>query len=436
MRNRFSVSINNITYLKRQVLYWLEKHETFCYLDNNFYQDYPYKNYELLVAVGIKNQTQESNTNNFVQIDYFLNNSKDWAFGHISYDLKNEIENLTSNNLDFINFPTSYFFQPIHVIYIKANSQELIIETCEENGIEILQEIINHSLPDNTNKSNSSIKVQSRFSKQEYIDEVNEIKQKIASGDFYEINFCMEFYAENQAINPLEVFNNINAYNLSPFSAFYKHKQHYTICSSPERFLAKQGNKIISQPIKGTAKKSNSLEENIAIKRQLHESEKERAENVMIVDLVRNDLSKSCKTASVKVEELFGIYSFNQLHHMVSTISGEVKPDISNVEIIKNAFPMGSMTGAPKVIVMKTIEETEKTKRGIYSGSIGYFDSNGDFDFNVVIRSIIYNETSQYLSFQVGSAITFDSEAEKEHEECFIKAEAMLQVLKNSKEIK
>jgi para-aminobenzoate synthetase component 1 len=159
------------------------------------------------------------------------------------------------------------------------------------------------------------------------------------------------------------------------------------------------------------------------------QSEKEKAENLMIVDLVRNDLARSSKTGSVKVEELFGIYSFSQVHQMISTVSSQIKETTSAVEAIKNAFPMGSMTGAPKVMAMELIEKYENTKRGLYSGAIGYFAPNSDFDFNVVIRSIQYNESKQYLNFEVGSAITYDSDANLEYEECLLKAQAMMKAL-------
>jgi para-aminobenzoate synthetase component 1 len=239
----------------------------------------------------------------------------------------------------------------------------------------------------------------------------------------------MEFYAEKVKLNPFQVFNKLNDINKAPFSAFFRNGNDYLMCSSPERFLMKQGNKIISQPMKGTIAKGKNETENEQRKQRLQNDIKERAENVMITDLVRNDLSRSCKADSVKVEELFGLYSFEQVNQMISTISGKLREEISPVQAIKNAFPMGSMTGAPKVIVMEHIEKYEHTKRGLYSGAFGYFTPEQDFDFNVVIRSILYNSETQYLSFQTGSAITFDSVAEKEYEECLIKAEAMKQAI-------
>ncbi|MCH7535945.1 MAG: anthranilate synthase component I family protein [Bacteroidetes bacterium] len=264
------------------------------------------------------------------------------------------------------------------------------------------------------------------------IQKVGQIKEHIQQGDIYEMNFCQEFYADNAVIDPVEVYMGLNEKSPAPFSCFYKFKEKFLISSSPERFLKKTGNKIISQPIKGTVKRGKSDVEDVVLKEILAGNAKEQSENVMIVDLVRNDLSRSARLGTVEVEELFGIYSFEQVHHMISTVSAELKDDIHLVDVIKNAFPMGSMTGAPKVSSMKLIEKYEESKRGLFSGSIGYITPSGDFDFNVVIRSILYNEANQYVSFTTGSAITINSNAEKEYEECHLKGKALRQVLNST----
>jgi len=193
--------------------------------------------------------------------------------------------------------------------------------------------------------------------------------------------------------------------------------------------MKKTGNTIISQPIKGTIKRSVNTQEDEKLKEKLFNDPKERAENVMIVDLVRNDLSRTAKKQSVKVEELYGIYSFKHVHQMISTIKSEIEPETDIVEVIKNAFPMGSMTGAPKVRAMQLIEKFERTKRGLYSGAFGYFSPENDFDFNVVIRSLLYNETKKYVSFTVGGAITSLANAKDEYNECLVKATALINVL-------
>jgi para-aminobenzoate synthetase component I len=251
----------------------------------------------------------------------------------------------------------------------------------------------------------------------------------INRGDIYEANFCMEFFAEKAFINPVEVFKKLDTISDAPFAAFFKNNQHYLLSASPERYLRKEGTKIISQPIKGTSKRFDDEKLDLQSKINLQNDPKERSENIMIVDLVRNDLSHSASKGSVQVEEFCEVYTFKQVHQMISTVVCEVDFSTSLVEIIKSTFPMGSMTGAPKISAMQIIEDLEETKRGLYSGTVGYFTPNNDFDFNVVIRSILYNSQNNYVSFSVGSAITALSEPEKEYEECLLKAKAMFNVL-------
>jgi para-aminobenzoate synthetase component 1 len=272
--------------------------------------------------------------------------------------------------------------------------------------------------------------MQSRLSKKEYTGIIHQLQQHIHRGDCYEINFCQEFYAVNAVIDPVYIYSQLASLSPNPFSVLLKAEDKFCLSASPERYLKKTGNHIISQPMKGTSKR-NFLNkgEDEAAKKYLQQSEKEKSENVMVVDLVRNDLSRICKKGSVKVDELFGVYSFPQVHQMISTVGGELNDEINWTDIIKATFPMGSMTGAPKKRVMELIEQYEKTKRGLFSGAIGYITAERDFDFNVVIRSILYNSSVAYLSFHTGSGITFYSDAEKEYEECLVKAAAMKQVL-------
>jgi para-aminobenzoate synthetase component 1 len=249
----------------------------------------------------------------------------------------------------------------------------------------------------------------------------------------------MEFFAENAFVDPLSIYQKLSSTSPNPFSALYKLDDKWLICASPERFLKREGNKILSQPIKGTSSRFlQNINKDEKSRHDLFVSEKDRSENVMVVDLVRNDLARICKEGTVKVDELFGIYSFPQVHQMISTVSGELKEEISFTEIIKATFPMGSMTGAPKRRVLELIDKYERSGRGIFSGAVGYITPEGDlpgrqagFDFNVVIRSIMYNGFEKYLSFMAGSGITFYSDAEKEYEECLLKAAAMRGAIKN-----
>jgi len=363
------------------------------------------------------------------QLQLFIDAHKgQWLFGHLAYDLKNETEPLQSLHRDHIGFDDLHFFIP--QIVVRLNGEEIRIDSFNDDHDAILM-AIHAASPIINRQANESVEVYPRISKEKYIGIINQLRNHILRGDCYEINFCQEFFANNTCIIPQDIYQKLSEVSPNPFSAFYRQNDKYLMCASPERYLQKRGLKIVSQPIKGTAPRiAGNLAEDELQKNSLRESSKEQSENVMIVDLVRNDLSKVCEEATVKVDELFGIYTYPQVHQMISTISGILKTDTSFIEIIAATFPMGSMTGAPKRRVMELIEEYEQTRRGLYSGAVGYIDPNGDFDFNVVIRSILYNETNRYLSYQVGGGITFYSDAEKEYNECMLKAEAIKQVLK------
>ncbi|MDP1746819.1 MAG: anthranilate synthase component I family protein, partial [Bacteroidota bacterium] len=344
-----------------------------------------------------------------------------------------------SENADGLAFPLLHFFVPKVVIQFNSTLATVTFDAdfvSETEANEIYHLSIDRTASTSIKSEHTLLKaelkknnIHSKITKQEYIDSVTQLKQHIRKGDIYEVNFCQEFFATNASINTVDTYEKLNAISHAPFTAYCKFGKQFLICASPERFLQKRSNTLTAQPIKGTTKRSSIKIEDEKLKQELQNSEKERSENVMIVDLVRNDLARIAKTGTVHVDELFGIYSFKQVHHMISTIKCELKENVSFTDIIKNTFPMGSMTGAPKVSAMKLIEHFESSKRGLYSGALGYIDPEGDFDFNVVIRSILYNEENKYLSFMVGSAITDKSDAEKEYEECLLKAKAMFEVL-------
>ncbi|MEJ6979340.1 anthranilate synthase component I family protein [Pedobacter sp. P351] len=410
---------------KQKALQWAASFETACYFDSNDYTD-PYSAFDVLIAAGTNLELKKNSGSAFTHLAHLLNNNKDWVLGFLGYDLKNETENLTSSNPDHLHFPELYFFKPLHLILIKQGKVQIL--SAEKDRI---CEQIEQTELDNLNFSFKG-NIESRFSPSEYRDTVSRLKDHIRRGDIYEANFCQEFYSENCHLEPLNAFHALNTISPTPFATFFKYKSSYIISATPERFLTKRGGKLISQPIKGTIKRSTDPAEDELLKQSLKNNSKEQAENVMIVDLVRNDLTKCAVPGSVEVEELFGIYSFEQVHQMISTVVCKVNPGLNNSEIIKSVFPMGSMTGAPKISAMELIEKYERTKRGVFSGAIGYFAPNGDFDFNVVIRTILYNAEKKYLSFQVGSAITFASDPENEYDECLVKAAAIRSVLLNN----
>ncbi len=394
---------------------------------NEQLQTDPYGSYDLLIAAGSL-ETTNAGKPSFDSLQT-LHEKNDWIFGFLTYDVKNQVEKLHSNNFDGLQIEEYFFFIPRFVLTQKSNKITIHYHASEANEsfIETLEDGLTKKVhfPDVGEKP----KIKARISRKEYLDNVNRIKQHIRRGDIYEMNFCMEFYAENAVINPQGVYLKLNALSPMPFSAYMQHGKKHLLCASPERFLAKRGNKIISQPIKGTIKRGANETEDGALKVTLKNDPKEQAENVMIVDLVRNDLSRTAEKASVKVEELFGVKTFRMLHQLESTVTSELKKDVHFTEALRKSFPMGSMTGAPKIRAMELIEDYESTRRGLYSGTIGYITPEGDFDFNVIIRSIIYNSEKGYLSFMVGSAITDSADPEKEYEECMLKAEAMKKVL-------
>ena len=323
-----------------------------------------------------------------------------------------------------------FFFQPKKIFLIKGTTLEICyLNFCADEIETDFADICKLISPFGFQLSTSNL-IQQRISKQDYISKVAKMLEHIHRGDIYEANFCMEFFAENAEINPLEIYNKLNTISKSPFAVYFKNDSNYLLSASPERYLKRVNEKIISQPIKGTSKRfENAIDDNLS-KLNLENDPKERSENIMIVDLVRNDLSKTAVKGSVNVEEICKIYSFKQVHQMISTVASQTEHTTSSVAILQTTFPMGSMTGAPKIAAMNIIETLEETKRGLYSGAVGYFKPNGDFDFNVVIRSILYNSHNKYVSFSVGSAITSLSNPENEYEECLLKAKAMFEVLR------
>jgi para-aminobenzoate synthetase component I len=407
---------------QKKALYWASGFDTASYFDSNNFND-PYSAFDVLIAAGAATFLKCNAGSALGQLQGFIKNNLNYLPGFLAYDLKNEVESLQSNNPDNLDFPDLYFFEPIHLILIKDGEVKIVSPHPKEILAEINDTVINEL------QVGFKGIIKNRFNKPEYIRTVNTLKEHIHHGDIYEVNLCQEFYAQECSINPVDAYLLLNRISPTPFSNFFKMGDHYILSATPERFLSRRGNKLISQPIKGTAKRQANEQLDWKVKEELLRNEKELAENVMIVDLVRNDLTRSAVPGTVKVEELFGIYSFTQVHQMISTVVCEVDDRINNSEILKNTFPMGSMTGAPKISAMNLIEKYEKSRRGIYSGTVGYFSPQGDFDFNVVIRSILYNSEKGYLSFHVGSAITSDSDAEREYEECLLKAEAIFQML-------
>ncbi|CAM1334084.1 anthranilate synthase component I family protein [Tenacibaculum aestuariivivum] len=441
-RTQRNFEINNQKTFKEKLFSWSQQFETAIWLDSNNYEQ-KYASFDCCLAADEFTAIKTDYKNAFDKLKEYQSYTNDYLFGYISYDVKNDVEKLSSNNFDGLIFPDLYFFQPQKLIFIKGNTVEfhylqMIDDELEKDFKNISTTATNQlfNINKSTTKQSSEenkIKIKLRIHKDQYYKKITKVLNHINRGDIYEANFCQEFYAENTNINPYKIYTHLNKISAPPFATFFKHENLYLLSATPERYIKKEGLKIISQPIKGTAKRFIDPIKDTKIAFDLTRDEKERSENIMIVDLVRNDLSKTAVKGSVKVEELCKVYSFKQVHQMISTIVSEIPPSTHPVDIIKDTFPMGSMTGAPKISAMEIIEELEETKRGLYSGTVGYFTPDGNFDFNVIIRSILYNATKNYVSFSVGGAITSKSTPEKEYKECLLKAKAMKYVLLNSK---
>jgi para-aminobenzoate synthetase component 1 len=427
LRASIHKQISDPKLLKKQLLIWSQQFREVVFMDSN---DYPqqYSNCDCVLAVDAFTSIKTDSQNAFESLKQYQQTTKDWIFGYLSYDLKNDIEPLQSSNFDGLEFPDLFFFQPKKIFLLKGNQLEIqYLSLCDEEFEGDFDEITK------TQKSKSQfvdkINIRHRISENSYIEKVSKMLAHIHQGDLYEANFCMEFYAENASIDPLEKFQKLNEISQAPFAVFFKNNKRFLLSASPERYLKKQGDLLISQPIKGTAKRFSESVADEKAKTELALDPKERSENIMITDLVRNDLSHTAQKGSVQVTELCGVYSFMQVHQMISTVTSKLDPQYGVIDALKTTFPMGSMTGAPKISAMKIIDQLEESKRGLYSGAVGYFTPDGNFDFNVVIRSILYNQEKKYVSFSVGSAITSLSTPEQEYEECLLKAKAMLEVL-------
>ncbi|HEU4471962.1 MAG TPA: anthranilate synthase component I family protein [Flavisolibacter sp.] len=403
------------------MLNWANRFNIFCFLDN---QDYSMQHHyhDCLLAAGAVNFTSSSNP---ADIDAFLGHH--WAFGHLSYALKEVLHQQPSAKEDKIGFPPFFFFHP--AVLCQLQGTRLSITAADPAAV--YSEIEQTPAPEL--QPLQPLTILPKLDRDAYLEKVAALQQHIRRGDCYEINFCQEFFAEGAEIDPLTAFQRLTAVSPTPFSALYKLDSLYLVCASPERFLLKRDDQLYSQPMKGTIKRDlQDSGRDRQLKEMLYQSAKDRAENVMVVDLVRNDLSRICTDGSVRVNELYGIYSYPKVHQMISTVSGQLRPGTPFSEILSATFPMGSMTGAPKHRVMELIEAYEPSARGIFSGSVGYIDPQGNFDFNVVIRSIMYNASAKYLSYQVGSGITVYSDPVQEWEECLLKGEAIREVLEGS----
>src|SRR5690606_1523458 len=408
----------------QKALQWAIQYDDVCFLNSNGYRD-KYGSIEVFLAAGASESFLADGNNTFKKLQGFIDRHPNtWVPGFLGYDLKNEIEPLESRHADQTELPDAYFFVPKFILLIS----QYHVEIKGPDPKTIYHEIIGTDVIDTPVCFEGHL--QHRMTQSAYFHAFTALQQHIQQGDIYEVNLCQEFFSEGATLNPLGAYWKLNSLSPTPFSCFFKRGDKYILSASPERFLSKFGNTLLSQPIKGTAPRGNTSAEDQRLKEALRTNPKEVSENIMIVDLVRNDLTRSAEPGSVKAAELLEVYSFKQVHQLISTITCNLRAGIPATEAIRNTFPPGSMTGAPKISAMKLIDRYEHSRRGVYSGAVGYFSPHGDFDFNVVIRTMLYNAKSGYLSFHTGGAITGDSDPDKEYNECLLKGKALFEVLK------
>ena len=409
---------------RQQLLQWISAFDVYAVLDSCGNDVYGPPAFDMLCGAGMASAISLDAGDAFQALESFAATG-DWLFGHLNYDLKNETESLSSSHPDSIGFPDLFFFRP--TILIRLQGHEISIESLTASPKQIMDTIV--CLEPLSSYQPGAMQMHPVMPRSAYLNKVEAIRRHIINGDVYELNFCQEFLGKNARLEPVKVFDALCAADKAPMSVLHRNGDRYLISASPERFLMKQGNRLLSMPIKGTIRRGAGADDE-ELKEQLRQSIKDRAENVMITDLVRNDLTRFAKTGSIRVDELFGVYPFARVFQMISTISAELQDDAVPVKTIRQAFPMGSMTGAPKVKAMELIDRYEVSRRGLYSGAFGYFTPDADFDFNVVIRSVLYNQRSGVVSVQAGGAIVYDSDPVQEYEECLLKASSLFDVLR------
>lgn len=395
---------------KEKAQLWASSFSKVCILDSNGFKD-PYGKCSFSIAIGSKDEIRAKEYSEFTALESFLQKHKDqYLVGAISYDY------------------SFLFFVPETILAFQEDYVEIRTQGSSER---ILQQIHAVSPTSSGFPFSAPIKMEARMSRKEYAEAFRSLQTHLRRGDIYEINLCQEFFAETNLPEPYLLYKQLNKVSPNPFSSYFRFQDLHILCASPERFLAKRGKRVLSQPIKGTAPRGKTEKQDRLNKMNLLKSAKDLSENVMIVDLVRNDLAQIAEKGTVRVDELTGLYSFPLVHQLISTISCELSSQCPPTEVLQHTFPPGSMTGAPKLRAMELIKKFEKSKRGFYSGSIGYLSPDGDFDFNVIIRSLIYREKENYLSYHVGGAITLLSEEEEEYQECILKALGMQKTLQS-----
>jgi len=426
-RSKTDFNVKNYPNIKSQLLDWAGGFSPIAWYDSN---DYPHQNndYDAILAL----ETFEENPWHTSEKKLQTALGTDWLFGFFSYEYNAAWEHVTPTNPSFLSVPQLKYFKPKKIWLLKGDLLTALYLETDNPAVDFKRITISKTRAE---ASLTAINLSPRISKDIYLQHASALKQHIMRGDIYEVNYCMEWYADEVDVSPMALFNALNRIGKTPFSAFLSFDNTYLMSASPERFLQRRGDTLMSQPIKGTAARHEDAVVDKSVAEALKLDAKERSENIMITDLVRNDLSRIAQKGSVAVYEQCTVYPFEQVHQMISTVKAQCDSAFTSLDVINACFPMGSMTGAPKQRAMELINQYEHGQRGLYSGAVGYFAPNGDFDFNVVIRSLVYDAASKYLSTHVGSALTAAADPSKEYDECQLKVKAIKRVLADKQTI-
>ena len=343
----------------------------------------------------------------------------DWWFGHLAYEYKDRLEGLTSRHRDAFHWPIAHWFRPKWVLEWSAGRMQLHVHESERSEAMAWIEEMRSSvgIPGKAPRIEWSCGV----TREEYLDGARALLQRIQRGDIYEVNYCIAHFARANGFDPGAAFNALLERTQAPFAGFMRLGQRYALCCSPERFLRIQAARMMGEPMKGTRPRAADAEEDRRLAIELVNDPKERSENVMAVDVMRNDLSRTSIPGTVRVPELFGLRTHPRVHQLVSIIEAERRSDASPFDAVRAAFPPASMTGAPKVSAMRQIDQQEQQARGLYSGTLGFFAPDGTADLNVVIRTLLFDAVSGRLSIPTGSALTALCDPAAEWEECLVK---------------
>ncbi|MBX5438523.1 MAG: anthranilate synthase component I family protein [Thermoflavifilum sp.] len=392
-----------------------------------YFKSYPYTHgwqpAPWMLAAGVLHEWKVQPQEAFHQLASFHARHHDWLMGHVGYPMSSYLWPDISRKSCLSGFPDIYFFVPEILILVQDNQVHIGIHGSATEAQHIFYEICHSQIRHPAFQN--SLRVFPSLTRTQYLDILHHILQHIRRGDCYEMNFCQLFTAHPTNMLPAETFLQLPP---APFSLCYRWHDAYLLCASPERYLLKRGSQVIMQPMKGTIARGRDQEEDAQQRFRLQNSPKERAENTIVVDLVRNDLSRTAIPGTVQVTEWMKIYSYPTVHQMVSTIRSEMDNAYQIGDLLATTFPMGSMTGAPKKKVLQLIDAYESWPRGIYSGATGYITPEGDMEMNVVIRSLLYTSPSGELFYHAGSGITCYSHPEAEWEECLLKTQQLSQI--------